>query len=251
MKNFLVIIFLFLAGCASGSKPVDAEKPAVFYHRFYQGYRLKSVNTKQYEEIINTQFLPLFPKAYPHGLYAYRPALPNSPAGCSLPAEIALLTFENAEIYGTYRETEVGKNIRDAHTLVFNPDTSKSLVPESYKGVIDFEQAYNLKSDFTDYRNAESALIIHCNPRSAKTLLTDLSKIYDRIPVAENILFAVSAKHVAEYVFAKDAQQLERILTDRKKSLSAYYKKSSVIRLTKQKIGSSPVKSGQGLDAQW
>lgn len=248
-------MFLICANCASTPKPppvavIKKTANGSLYHRFYQGYRLESVNTVQFEEIINTRFLPLFALAHPYGLYSYRPALLTEVKGCTLPAEIALLTFTDEQIYAKYRETEIGRKIRDAHGLVFESKTSNSLVPESYAGNLELDRAYNLKTEFKDYQDSYTALLVYCQPRSEKNLLSKVQKIY-KTTNARNILFTVGSKHLAEYIFASSAAQLKAVSEARMRKFSGIYKKSMMIDLDKQKIGSSPVKMGQGVDAQW
>lgn len=274
MKQFFKsLLFLGLGGliaCASSpaSTPtpkkaevvsVNADAPTpdkkdVFgplHHRFYQGYRLASVGPNQFEEIINVKFLPLFKQAEPYGLYSYRPALPTAMEGCALPAEIALLTFKNEQVYGRYRDTDIGKKIRDAHGLVFDFKTSSSLVPENYQKKVEYDHAYNLKKDFKDYRDSYTALLIYCQPKSVQNTLSQLKKSYTRKSKARNIIFSVNTDHLAEYVFAHDEASLETVISERKKKLSSIYKNSTVLMLDKEKIGTSRVKPGQGLDAQW
>lgn len=273
MKLSLKVIFFVglsgVMGCASSpSAPapkktevisVNADSPTpekkmVFgplHHRFYQGYRLSSVGPNQFEEIINVKFLPLFTQAEPYGLYSYRPTLPLETEGCNLPAEIALLTFKNEQVYGRYRDTEIGKKIRDAHGLVFDFKTSSSLVPEDYQKKVEYDRAYNLKKDFKDYRDSYTALLIYCQPKSVKSTLAKLEKAYSRKSKARNIIFSVNADHLAEYVFARNEADLETLIAERKKKISSVYKNTAVIKLDKEKIGASRVKPGQGLDAQW
>lgn len=270
-KNLPLIVLAVTLGCASSpsappaapkkteviSVSADAptpEKKMVFgplHHRFYQGYRLTSVGPNQFEEIINGRFLPLFTQAEPYGLYTYRPTLPVAVEGCTLPAEIALLTFKNEQVYGRYRDTEIGKKIRDAHGLVFDFKTSSSLVPENYQKKIEYDHAYNLKPNFKDYRDSHTALLVYCQPKSEKNTLSKLEKAYSRKSKARNIIFSVNTDHLAEYVFAATEADLENLVSDRKKKISPVYKNTSVILLSKEKIGASRVKPGQGLDAQW
>jgi hypothetical protein len=273
MKS-IIISLLFLAlctviGCSSSPsspEPKKAEiisvyadsptpeKKMVFgplHHRFYQGYRLTSVGPKQFEEIINVKFLPLFTEAEPYGLYTYRPTLLVETEGCTLPAEIALLTFKNEQVYGRYRDTEIGKKIRDAHGLVFDFKTSSSLVPENYQKKVEYDHAYNLRKNFKDYRDSHSALLVYCEPKTAKKTLIQLEKAYSSKSKARNIIFSVNSDHLAEYIFARNEADLEVLITERKKKFSSIYKNTAVIKLDKEKIGTMRVKPGQGLDAQW
>lgn len=259
-KHVLASI-LILCGCGSQpkettvqSKETAAAEPikklsGPFHHRFYQGYRIDTVKSEQFEEIINVKFLPLFSLAAPHGLYSYRPALIQEINGCRLPAEIALLSFENEQVYGKYRETDIGKKIRDAHSLVFDFKTSSSLVPENYQNQVALDRAYNLKKDFKDYHDSYSALMVYCQPKS-KDPLPALKKIYKAKTQARNILFSVNSDHLAEYIFARNAAQLKKLISERKKKLSSVYKKITTIKLAKEKIGASRIKAGDGLDAQ-
>ena len=263
MTYALLAVFI-LANCAS--KPKEAAPPpklketvsvapvriplGPYHHRFYQGYRIETVKPEQFEEIINVKFLPLFAQAEPYGLYSYRPALVEATEGCTLPAEIALLTFQNEQFYGKYRETDIGKKIRDAHGLVFDFKTSSSLVPENYKNKVEINHAYNLNNDFKDYHDAYSALLVYCQLKS-KDILLDLKKIYDGKTIARNIVFSVNPDHLAEYIFAPNSTQLKKLISERKKKFARIYNKSVVIDLIKEKIGTSRVKPGVGIDAKW
>lgn len=250
----LLLSVVLTAACSSAPKSGEsaAGSPSTgFYHRLYQGYRLSSVKPAAFEDAMNADFLPLFTKAHAEGLEAYRPALPTTPAGCLLPSEIALLTFKSEDAYNRYRETSIGEKIRDAHTKVFHPETSRSLVPEPYQKSLAPDHAYTLNPSFQDYANAESALLIHCNPRMPALLLPELNQLYGRGSEAANIVFAVGAAHLVEYVFARDADSLEKALIERNQRLKSVYRRNLLIRLEKQKIGSSRVKPGEGLDARW
>ena len=245
-------LLILLTACSSKPKRATPhESHAPFYHRIDQGYRLDSVTPSQFEETINTQLLPLFPQAKPHGLSAYRPAIPVNPTGCSLPAEVALLTFQNEDIYGNYSDTDIGKKIRDAHTLVFDPNRSKSLVPEAYEGRVEVDHAYSLNQAFSGYSPAASALMIYCDPEPSRRLLAELTQIYQPGSTAQNILFTVSPTHLIEYIFATNEAELEEIVLERRERFSALFNKSMLIRLRKQELGSTFVRTGQGLDAQW
>lgn len=222
------------------------------YHRFYQGYLVSGLSIEGFEEAANRDFLPLFPKAHPEGLVAYRPALVSSPADCKLPVWIALLTFESEPVYQKYTQSEIGKAIRAAHAPVFDGKASKSAVPVPFQGVIEPGQAYDLKSSFDAYASAESALILHCGEKGGlQKSLESIAKAYSSPSAAENILFVVSPSHVSEYVFAKTRSDLDKAIAERKKRFEPVFAEFLAIPLLKQRVGTEALKRGHGLDAQW
>lgn len=252
MKIAIALIFALpvaLLGCSSAPKSGTAEKGPL-YHRLYQGHRLHSIKPAAFEDKINRDFLPLFAQAATVGLHSYRPAMPAELRGCDLPDWVALLTFDSEAAYDRYRDTPIGVKIREAHAPVFE-STSKSLVPEPYHNTILPDRAYSLTPAFGDYRLAESALLIHCSPRAPEVLLADLNQLYGQGSQAANILFAVSPRHLVEYVFARTPVELETTLIERGRRLKGIYRRSTLIRLEKQKVGATPLHLGQGIDAQW
>jgi len=241
-------------GAPTESSPAVTAKPSPIpglYHRIYLGYVLPSLKPAEFTKTMNGKFLPLFPKANPVGLAAYRPALPKSSKTCPLPSEVALLSFTSEKDYGKYRETKIGKKIREAHTPVFRAD-SKSVVPEALTDTIHFGHAYSLSPGNHDYRGSFSTLVIHCDPvLSGEDLRVALVKPYALGTEATDVLFAVTPTFVAEYVFFPKAGDLEARIAERNERFKGIFRAATVVRLPKRQIGKKKVSVGEGIDAQW
>jgi hypothetical protein len=248
---------LLLSFCALASAPLASAAAATPLHqRLSQGYRLETIAPGPFERVFNEGFLPLFPKAHPEGLLAYRPALPKPVKPCHLPAEIALLTFESEARYAQYKETEIGRAIRDAHPPVFDAKTSKSLVPEVFEGQVQLEHAYDLQPKFDAYGRAHSALIVHCGKEAVDPAA--LARVYaapvkraGKTPQPRDVIFAASGDHLIEYVFYDLPSDIPEIFKQRRALFSPFYAESRLIPLKKTRIGAAPVRAGHGIDAQW
>lgn len=232
---------------------VTSTAPTGPYHRIYQGYALEKLKRPEFTKVINRKFLPLFPKAHPQGLAAYRPALPKNPRACALPSEIALLSFTSEKDYAKYRESKIGKRIRDAHTLAFRADTSKSLVPEPLTDTIHFDHAYSMNPGAHDYVKSYVSLVVHCDPvLGGEDLRLALVKAYAAGTEATDVLFAVTSDHVLEYVFYPKKEGSAARIAERLERFRSVFKESTVVALPKRKIGKKGnVAVGEGLDAQW
>jgi len=273
MRHFicLALFFAFITACSSPrpaaphrSAPVVLSEPMVapspipsplpgLYHRIDQGYSLGKTKSKAFTKTMNAKFFPLFPKAHPLGLAAYRPALPKNPKGCALPAEIALLSFKSERDYEKYKNSKIGKQIAQAHRLAFNPDTSRSVVPESLNDTLHFGHAYSLNPGAHDYRKSFSALIVHCDPLlKGDDLRIALVKAYAGGTSAEDVLFEVENDHLVEFVFFSKEEDAAALITERQERFRTVFRNDTVVALPKRKIGKKPNFSvGDGIDAQW
>jgi hypothetical protein len=259
---FLVLLF---SACSSPSsstvaqvKQGESSSPDVpvsevtFYHRLYQGYALPSLEALEFTKTLNTRFFPLFSKAKNVGLIAYRPALPKNPLPCALPGEVALLSFTNEGSYLKYRDTQIGKEIREAHSLVFDGKKSKSLVPTTLTETIHFDHAYYLNAGNHDYRKLHSAVIIHCDPiLSGDELRLALVRAYASGSKATDIVFSVSESHVVEYLFFPKAKDAKARIAERDLRFREIFRETSVVRLPRRKIlKKRGLAVGRGIDAQ-
>ena len=221
------------------------------YHRLYQGYTTRLLSNKEFETKMNENFFPLFQKAKPEGLTAYRPILPSKIEGCHLPSEIALLTFEDEFIYTTYKNSQIGRKIGAAHGTVFDPSESKSLVPEPFKSHFEIDRTFDLNPAFKAYIHASSAVFIFCGLNKTITdALKQLTSVYSGAQGVDEILVTVSGDHLIEYVFdSAGHEDLERYFTRRKESLKGVFKNAEFIPLKKHRIGKPILSIGSGMDA--
>jgi hypothetical protein len=256
---FLVAFTLQLVSCsspqgASGTNSLSNGSLVgqALYHRVYQGYLADpKLSAQDFEKNINSAFLPLFKRAHDAGLYSYRPALPKKTKGCELPSEIALLTFESKDIYeNIYSKAPIRAEVVAAHSI-FDSTKSKSLVPEIFKHTVKEGTAYILNPVFKDYLTTFSMVAIHCEIRAGTSVdLAEVQKIYSEKTAAANIIFAISANHVIEYIFFNSPEEMQGLISERLR-LGRLFRQSAFIELKKKKIGASPMRIGQGLDARW
>ena len=221
------------------------------YHRLYQGYTTRPTSNKEFEIKMNGSFFPLFQKAKPEGLTAYRPLLPPKIEGCHLPDEIALLTFEDEFIYTIYKSSQIGKKIGAAHGAVFDPKESKSLVPEAFKSHFEVDRTFDLNPGFKDYIHAKSAVLIFCGLNQTITdTLNQLKPIYSGTQGVDEVLVTVSGDHLIEYVFNTTGNEdLEHYFSKRKETLKGIFKNAEFIPLKKHRIGKPCLSIGSGMDA--
>ncbi len=242
-KSTLWIVALFMTSPGSA---------LATYQRLYQGYLLPTVDPASFEKSFNQNFLPLFVEAHPQGLTNYRPALSAPRKDCALPAEIALLTFASEESYAKYRETEIGKRIRAAHEPIFDGKASKSLIPEPWTGTAKPGYAYETSPHLRGFVPTSAALVIHCGARADPASLTaTIRRSHEKPSGIRDVIFALEADHMIEYVFFDRPETAQSAFQKRKKLLSGAYRHSVLIPLEKAKIGAKQVRPGKGLEAVW
>lgn len=135
---------------------------------------------------------------------------------------------------------------------MFDGQTSKSSVPAPFQGTAQYGQAYTVSAEFDDYAGAESMLVVHCDVQVGLEQLPErIAKAHTAGSAAANIVFSVSAGHLAEYVFARTRSELEKLVAERKNRFQGTFAQHLTVPLPKRKIGAESLTPGNGLDARW
>ncbi|MES2525632.1 MAG: hypothetical protein V4598_01040 [Bdellovibrionota bacterium] len=229
--------FLFLTLFISFSVKAD-------FHRFYRGFT--TLDSKNFLEVINRDFFPLFKEAHPQGLVNYRPLILNEPG---LPNEIVILSFTNEEVYKAYTETEIGKKIRAAHGPVFDGQRSNSLVPTVLNKEVKAESAYLLNEGELP-QGATGVLILSEPYGTPEGTLKEVESMM-KLSGKKDAIILVAKDYVIEYLFAADEKALDKLRSERCSGHKRIFKTNKFITLKKQKIGAKNLTYGEGMDTQW
>ncbi len=215
----------------------NAQMPV---HRFWQGFQRSDLNQVQFEQQLNARFFPLYPQQVPYGLISYLPVLPTRALHPDLGQEWALVSYQSADHYRVYKESDLGKFMGDAHWKVFDQSTSKSIVPEPYLGKSEMGHAYDLHPRFNDYAHTKVVFQI------AKLTL-ETGKLFNRIHqtngLRNHVFLQTESKVISYWFFDQSLSpgQIKSILN----SLSA----KETILLKAKKPAQAGLTEGTGLQS--
>ncbi len=125
---------------------IVASSAEASFFRFWRGSRIPGLSSTQFQMGLNQSLLPATGRlaGTEARLRSYQPVLlPPESISAGFPDEVALVEYESEASYKAFRSTAAGQAYGDLHWNFFDKDHSGSLVPEQYRGVIEFEHAYD------------------------------------------------------------------------------------------------------------
>jgi hypothetical protein len=124
------------------------------YYRFWRGHIAPAMTEDKFVAELNSLFIPeTVNQGKGLGLLAYMPVLVSKTKGHDFLAdELALVVYESVEKYYDIRKRPRGSAYQDLHWRYFDKTKSRSLVPEEYKQVVEFEKAYDLLLSDSDWQ---------------------------------------------------------------------------------------------------
>jgi hypothetical protein len=210
------------------------------FNRFWIGYKLDSVPTAQFMNGLNQKLLPnLIKLAAGKGLVSYAPFVTEMNEK-TLPAEIALITYQNEEIYKSVRSTPEGQAYSDLHWDLFDKATSKSTVPVQFQGKLEEGNAYELNAKFEGWQKGETYLTIYKREKDLTRFTEAFAEMKGRASINNSIVL-VTPEYIFEYRSMKNAKDAFWLLP---------LKMVSNKHLKKAAIG-KPIGFNEGVNAQF
>ena len=135
------------------------------YFRFWRGYMQEEMTSQEFTRALNSKMLPETGKLASTSaqLLSYHPVMPTlkNISRYDLPHEMALVEYESQESYNTYRNTRNGRAYSDLHWDVFSRGTSKSAVPETFRGALEFGKSYQIVTAANSWNNYDVTFNIY------------------------------------------------------------------------------------------
>jgi hypothetical protein len=235
-----IYTFVFLLGALFIS-----SAHADTYHRFWRGVMLPTLNPVAFMDGLNDGLIPATIRtAAGNGLVAYQPVLTQGLK--ELPDEIALISYENEDIYNALYSTVAGKAYQNLHWQYFSQSLSHSLVPTPYMGTVGIEQSYDFHPEYANWKeNHTSVLVFYRNANETDSAYLERAKrhlnralhgdwvhgIFDRVVL-------VAQQYWIEYVSATSA-------------VSSKSEDSFSISLTSEASSSAEVSPDNGINLQF
>ena len=185
------------------------------YIRFWRGHIKTGMQYSVFQKGLSDIFVPMTANLAqtPAKLISYHPVLfsEKNYLQFRLPAEIALVEYDNERDYRIFRETEEGKKYSDAHWDYFERAKSRSAVAEAYADQVEFDKAYYIESEQgADLKNSTTFIKVY----NREPVLSDadwieavknhLLRMQSKAPKALAVL--VDKNYVIEYSFWKELQ---------------------------------------------
>lgn len=170
----------------------DRPVPAQLYYRFWVGSKKPELPVEKFDEVIRDRFVRATIKTgEAGGLHGYLPVLlakPKDATGSTTPDEIALVVYQDEPTYRALREGAVGSVYGPLHFDYFDRSSSKSAVPELYKGEVKVNGAYDLSNAKVNWQKGHP--LFSFSPKDSNgTVSADSVKLYlDRINAEKNKL---------------------------------------------------------------
>lgn len=208
-----------------------------FHYRFWRGDRISGMTAETFRDGLREVFVPATLKqGVGKGLLAYQPVLLAKDHSPKLPDEVALVTYASEEEYKRLRATPEGKAYGELHWDYFTRETSRSLVPEAFRGKAEAGKAYDLLLGKPDWSRGTSVFSVRLRREEVSeekflaALAESLARIQRTPPSGLRAHLAlVTGDYVMEFSLWGDGQS-PRALPGRGKPFAKVAQKAIEIR---------------------